>query len=285
LKLDLATLKKRFQTHSVLAVTLESGRIAVDLLRRDEGGSNLMRSFTLPVGAEAVIADAEKTGQLFAEQLAAAGIRERKCVVCLPAGWALTTSTDVPDVEPADLRGYLELRAEREFPIPVSDLRIAHCSYTLPDGKMRATLAALPTKRAEAVERMLAAAGWRGTAAAITAHAIARFTAVGLAAGDLLLHCGPAICGRCYEVSPDVYGQLTGRHVESPTTVDLRALITDQARGLGVRHLSVSPMCTRCNNDLYFSHRAGDVGRQLGIIVASPTVSLSDPLAAARLLV
>ena len=114
--------------------------------------------------------------------------------------------------------------------------------------------------------------GWRGTAAAITAHAIARFTSVGLAAGDLLLHCGPAICGRCYEVSPDVYGQLTGRHVESPTTVDLRALITDQARGLGVRHLSVSPMCTRCNNDLYFSHRAGDVGRQLGIIVASPTV-------------
>ena len=161
MKLDLATLKKRFQTHSVLAVTLESGRIAVDLLRRDEGGSNLVRSFTLPVGAEAVIADAEKTGQLFAEQLAAAGIRERKCVVCLPAGWALTTATDVPDVEPADLRGYLELRAEREFPIPVSDLRIAHCSYTLPDGKMRATLAAIPTKRAEAVRRMLAAAGCR----------------------------------------------------------------------------------------------------------------------------
>ena len=114
--------------------------------------------------------------------------------------------------------------------------------------------------------------GWRGTAAAITEHAIARFTSVGLEAGDIRLHCGPAICGRCYEVSPDVYGQLTGRHVESPTPVDLRALIMDQARALGVRKLSVSAMCTRCNNDRFFSHRAGDAGRQLGVIVASPTV-------------
>lgn len=110
--------------------------------------------------------------------------------------------------------------------------------------------------------------GWRGTVAAITAHAIARFTSVGLTASDILLHCGPAICGRCYEVSPDVYGQLTGRQVQSPTTVDLRALIMDQARALGVRKLSVSPMCTRCNNDRFFSHRAGDAGRQLGVILA-----------------
>ncbi|MBC7673681.1 MAG: polyphenol oxidase family protein [Polaromonas sp.] len=110
--------------------------------------------------------------------------------------------------------------------------------------------------------------GWRGTVAAITAHAIARFTSVGLTASDILLHCGPAICGRCYEVSPDVYGQLTGRQVQSPTTVDLRALIMDQARALGVRKLSVSPLCTRCNNDRFFSHRAGDAGRQLGVILA-----------------
>lgn len=110
--------------------------------------------------------------------------------------------------------------------------------------------------------------GWRGTVAAITAHAIARFTSVGLRASDILLHCGPAICGRCYEVSPDVYGQLTGRQVQSPTTVDLRALIMDQARALGVRKLSVSPLCTRCNNDRFFSHRAGDAGRQLGVVLA-----------------
>ena len=110
--------------------------------------------------------------------------------------------------------------------------------------------------------------GWRGTAGRITARAIERFSALGLPAPDLRLHCGPAICGRCYEVSPDVYGQLTGRSIGFPTYVDLRALIADDARTLGVRAISVSPLCTRCDNDRFYSHRAGDAGRQLGVILA-----------------
>lgn len=111
--------------------------------------------------------------------------------------------------------------------------------------------------------------GWRGTAARITERAIARFAALGLRAEELRLHCGPAICGRCYEVSADVYAQLTGRTVDRPTTVDLRALIADHARAAGVRAISISPFCTRCDNDRFFSHRAGDPGRQLGVIQAA----------------
>jgi hypothetical protein len=110
--------------------------------------------------------------------------------------------------------------------------------------------------------------GWRGTVAHIAERAIRQLGELGLPAGELRLHCGPAICGQCYEVSPDVYGQLTGRAVSTPTTVDLRALIADHARALGVREVSVSPLCTRCDNDRFFSHRAGDSGRQLGVIAA-----------------
>ena len=110
--------------------------------------------------------------------------------------------------------------------------------------------------------------GWRGTAARITARAIERFVALGMAATDVRVHCGPAICGRCYEVSPDVYGQLTGRAVQIPTTVDLRSLIAEHAREIGVKVVTVSELCTRCNNDRFFSHRAGDAGRQLGVILA-----------------
>lgn len=110
--------------------------------------------------------------------------------------------------------------------------------------------------------------GWRGTAGRISERAIARFAALGMSAQDLRLHCGPAICGDCYEVSPDVYGQLTGGSVAVPTTVDLRALIADHARTAGVRRISISDQCTRCNNDRFYSHRAGDAGRQLGVIVA-----------------
>jgi polyphenol oxidase len=112
--------------------------------------------------------------------------------------------------------------------------------------------------------------GWRGTEGRITEQAIARFVMLGHPAGELVLHCGPAICGRCYEVSPDVYGRLTGRSVAQPTTVDLRALIADHARAAGVRRISISPHCTRCDNDRFFSHRAGDPGRQLGVVFAAP---------------
>jgi copper oxidase (laccase) domain-containing protein len=35
-----------------------------------------------------------------------------------------------------------------------------------------------------------------------------------------------------------------------------------------VRDISISDVCTRCDNARFFSHRAGDAGRQLGVIVA-----------------
>jgi YfiH family protein len=110
--------------------------------------------------------------------------------------------------------------------------------------------------------------GWRGTAAGITGRAIARLAEQGLAPAELTVHCGPAICGRCYEVGPEVHRAVTGRSVERPTPVDLRARIAADARAAGVGRVSVSPACTRCHNDRFFSHRAGDEGRQVGVIVS-----------------
>lgn len=110
--------------------------------------------------------------------------------------------------------------------------------------------------------------GWRGTEARIVEVAIRQLDALGLRAADLRLHCGPAICGDCYEVSPEVYGRLTGLAVARPTTADLRLLIATHAHELGVRDISISDFCTRCDNDRFYSHRAGDAGRQLGVIVA-----------------
>lgn len=110
--------------------------------------------------------------------------------------------------------------------------------------------------------------GWRGTEARIVEVALRQFDALGLRPDEFRLHCGPAICGRCYEVSPEVHARLTGMRVDVPTTVDLRAIIAGHAHALGVRDISISELCTRCDNTRFFSHRAGDAGRQLGVIVA-----------------
>ena len=126
-------------------------------------------------------------------------------------------------------------------------------------------------------------AGWRGTAARIVdeghrAHGRSR----ACDAADLKVHLGPAICGRCYEVGPDVFEQLTGWQTIRDRHVDLRALLAEQASELGVRQLSASPHCTRCDNDRFFSHRAGDAGRQVvrrdhGATGGAESITRQDP--------
>ncbi|HEY9480402.1 MAG TPA: polyphenol oxidase family protein [Gemmatimonadaceae bacterium] len=108
--------------------------------------------------------------------------------------------------------------------------------------------------------------GWRGTAGRITEAALAALSRLGFPPGELHIHLGPSICGSCYEVSPDVHAQLTGRAVSAPTPVDLRSIIASHARAAGVRHITISPFCTRHHNDRFFSHRAGDTGRQIAVI-------------------
>ena len=111
-------------------------------------------------------------------------------------------------------------------------------------------------------------AGWRGTAARILDEGVAVLERRGFAASELRMHLGPSICGKCYEVSPEVYRQLTTKTVSKPTPVDLRTLLANRARSLGVGHITISPCCTRCHNERFFSHRAGDTGRQIAVLLA-----------------
>jgi polyphenol oxidase len=110
--------------------------------------------------------------------------------------------------------------------------------------------------------------GWRGTAGRIVERGIDLLAQRGFPALELRLHTGPAVCGRCYEVSAAVYAQLTGRDPGKASLIDLRALIADHARTAGVHHITTSPSCTRCDNDRFYSHRAADTGRQLAVMVA-----------------
>jgi YfiH family protein len=110
--------------------------------------------------------------------------------------------------------------------------------------------------------------GWRGTAARIVERGIEVLSHRGFAISELRIHLGPAICGKCYEVSQDVYRQLTGHDPSGRSAcVDLRSLIADHARAAGAHHITISGRCTRCDNDRLFSHRAGDAGRQVAVMM------------------
>ncbi len=109
-------------------------------------------------------------------------------------------------------------------------------------------------------------AGWRGVAGGILPEALRLFAQRGFPVDECVVHLGPSICGRCYEVGTDVYAQLTGWDTKRPRHVDLRALLAEQASQLGVARWTASAECTKCDNGVLYSHRAGDAGRQVACI-------------------
>lgn len=114
-------------------------------------------------------------------------------------------------------------------------------------------------------------AGWRGTAAGIVERGINRIVESWQSAPERLwLHCGPAICGACYEVGPEVHAAIhPGRPVPSTNTpIDVRAAIAERALGMGLPagQVTVSAHCTRCGAPDFFSHRGGSKARQMGIL-------------------
>ncbi len=113
-------------------------------------------------------------------------------------------------------------------------------------------------------------AGWRGTAGHIVRVGLELFAQTGFPAAECRVHLGPAICGACYEVGPEVLTALHDAPHEEKGLADVRAVLAAQLAREGVHDVTVTQSCTRCDNDRFFSHRAGDAGRQLGVIALLP---------------
>ena len=116
-------------------------------------------------------------------------------------------------------------------------------------------------------------AGWKGTAAGmmeagIVALSAASGTLTACPAGRLCVHLGVAICGKCYEVGPEVMDAVEGRRATGTSQLDLRAVLARRAGTAGVKDISVSSLCTSCDRDRFFSHRGsrGDGGRQIAYL-------------------
>lgn len=121
-----------------------------------------------------------------------------------------------------------------------------------------------PRRRAVA----LLHAGWRGAAAGVLERGLAVLRERAASdPGDLHVHLGPAICGRCYEVGPEVFEALGSARPAAPAPFDLRAALAERAVSAGVAagNVTISEHCTRCGEG-FFSHRGGDAERQVGFL-------------------
>lgn len=117
----------------------------------------------------------------------------------------------------------------------------------------------------------LSHSGWRGTVGKIgkaTVETMAR--EFGSEPRDLLAAVGPSICQECYEVSEEVIGLFRENFAEElwPKLFyrkdnghyqlnlwEANRLIFQEA-GILPQHITVTDICTACNPELLFSHRA-----------------------------
>jgi polyphenol oxidase len=104
--------------------------------------------------------------------------------------------------------------------------------------------------------------GWRGLAGGIVARGAAAVEATDAAIG-------PGIGPCCYEVGPEVLDAFAhlGEGIASDRMLDLPEVARRLLGAAGVRRIESADPCTRCNPELFFSHRrdAGRTGRQAGL--------------------
>ncbi len=124
--------------------------------------------------------------------------------------------------------------------------------------------------------------GWRGTVADMGGTVLrAMHDAFGTMPGDVLAGIGPSICRDCYEVSEDVIEKVREAYPEKSWDrlftekgggkyqLDLWEVCRENFLRAGVPadHIAVTDLCTACNPDLLFSHRA--TGGKRGLLASA----------------
>ena len=115
-------------------------------------------------------------------------------------------------------------------------------------------------------------AGWKGTVGNIAANGYkAMHDSFGCDAADITAFIGPGICMDCYEVSADVADRFNNAYTKDELKIILKVgkasgkyqLNLSAANyinlincGIKASNIYVSDVCTCCNSDILFSHRA-----------------------------
>jgi hypothetical protein len=150
--------RKRKRLASVLGLALDGDRLDGVVLRRVNGSLQLQQSFSVALTLDPLTAAPELVGREIRNQLDAAGVRERYCVLGVPLKWVLTAQTELPPLPEADAASLLQMEAERGFPTDVSTLQLASSRCPLAADKKYVLLAGIPSAHIATLEQVLAAA-------------------------------------------------------------------------------------------------------------------------------
>ena len=148
---------------TAFGLALHGSRLEGVLVKRSNGSMQVQKSFNATLALNPLTGDPELVGREIRNHLEQAGIRERRCIVCLPLSWVLTMATEVPDMPEEDIPSFLEIEAERGFPYGLEALSVGRSMLRAASGKRFATQVAVPRNHLEQLERALKAAQLRPT--------------------------------------------------------------------------------------------------------------------------
>ena len=124
---------------AVLGLAFDGAHVEAVVVRRDGEAAGVAQTAAGTFSADPAKADPAILGAELKAMLDAAEIRERRCVVALPASWVLSLQSVLPELSDEDTRGLLQLEAENGFPFVPEALGIA-VSRSEVAGVMRSTM-------------------------------------------------------------------------------------------------------------------------------------------------
>ena len=117
--------KTKKRAHSVLGLTLSDGQLRAYHVIRTKGGLEVVKAASAALTLDLQHPEAELVGREIKNHLDEAGIRERHCVVGISPRWVMSQHTKVPDLGSEDTASFLQIEAEKGFPVDPAHLQIA----------------------------------------------------------------------------------------------------------------------------------------------------------------
>lgn len=122
--------RKPKRLNSVLGLTLSHGQFRAFHVARNKTGVEVVKSASAPLTLDLLHPESELVGREIKNHLEAAGIKERACVVAVPAGWVMSQHNAVPaGLSAEDAASMLAMEAEKGFPCDPDQLQIAQSPH------------------------------------------------------------------------------------------------------------------------------------------------------------
>ena len=303
--------KSKNRTSAVLGLAIDANRLEAAVVRRSGSSVQVRQSAIAPLALSPLTGDPELVGREIRNHLESAGIRENRCVVCIPLTWILSLQVKVPEMPPADVESFLQIEAERGFTSGSDSLFITRSMFKAPNGDHYATLLAVPRNHLDLLDRALKAANLKPMAFAVgisatqsPSQAAGRVLTLALTGHGLELQVtggGGIIALRSLDAAVDAegarrsvsadlvarelritLGQLPGGFSEASGPIKIfgdpdttRQFVSDIAPRLAVLNLRVEPM-DRPASVTFETAPKGEISTSSALALAAAYVSNTD---------